>query len=52
MWMSLERNDDPEESLFKYLMKIEKRRGKTHEEIEKRILKLIIVKLQAEMTYQ
>lgn len=51
VWMTLERQEDPEESLFRLLMKIEKRNGRTHEQIESRILKWIRIKLQAEMTY-
>lgn len=51
IWMSLERKEDPDESIFKLLMKIEKRKGKSHEQIESRILKRIRTKLQAEMTY-
>lgn len=52
MWMALERGDDPDESIFKLLMKIEKRNGKSHEEIEKRIQKWLALKLRSEMTYQ
>ena len=45
LWMTFERNEDPEESLFRLLMKIEKRKGKTHSQIEQRILKWIRIKL-------
>lgn len=51
LWMALERSDDPDESLFKLIMKIERRNGKTHEEIEKRIHKWLSLKLRSEIQY-
>lgn len=50
--MILERIDDPEESVFRLILKIEKRGGKTHPTIEQKIRDLILTKLQAEITFE
>lgn len=51
MWMILERVQDPEESIFRLVMKIEKRAGKSHPTINTKIRDLILMKLQAEITF-
>ena len=52
VWLILERLHDPEVSIFKLIRKIEKRNNRTHESIEMRIKKLILIKLQSELTYE
>ena len=50
VWMIMERNQDPEESIFKIILKIVKREGRSHHYLEGNIAKLILQKLQAELS--
>jgi len=49
--MIVEREHDPEQSLFKLAKKIEKRNGRSHPTIEIKMRAILLNKLQAELTY-
>lgn len=50
--MIIERMMDPTESVFRMVMKVMKRDGKSHPAIEKSIRDLVLKKLQSELTFQ
>lgn len=50
--MIIERNQDPTESVFRMIMKIAKRDGRSHPAIEKSVRDLVLKKLQSEITFK
>lgn len=50
LWMYLERDFDPEESMFKILKKIEQRNGRMHPKIEILIQKLYKPKIECDIS--